>query len=121
MDENVYVAPDGKRYRAVFSGGGCEDCAFGHDMELCRKAPECWAIWLPDDAPAPSVELTSEPPFPGTLRDWFAGMVLQGILVHPPKDDEVRSSTQEYLNAVSGASYLYADAMLQARKEAPNA
>jgi hypothetical protein len=48
-------------------------------------------------------------------------MVLQGILVHPPKDDEVRSSTQEYLNAVSGASYLYADAMLQARKEAPNA
>ena len=43
-----------------------------------------------------------------SLRDWFAGLAMQGLLVH---DDEGVISEAER------DAYLYADAMLKAREE----
>ena len=46
-----------------------------------------------------------------SLRDWFAGMALQGALACP-------ASKGEFADFASD-SYCYADAMLAARKEQP--
>lgn len=45
-----------------------------------------------------------------TIRDWFAGMALQGMMANPSWDSTLRHTVAE--NA-----YGYADAMLDARKE----
>jgi uncharacterized protein YodC (DUF2158 family) len=47
-----------------------------------------------------------------TLRDWFAGMALQGILAHPgiEPDDANRNGSSEL-------AYEFADAMLKARTQ----
>ena len=56
------------------------------------------------------------PAFPGgrahsmTLRDWFAGQALAGMLANP------HTWTEEDLE---GAAYRYADAMLRAREVKP--
>lgn len=44
-----------------------------------------------------------------TLRDWFAGQALQGLLASGPHDINPREYAQD--------SYEYADAMLAARQE----
>lgn len=43
-----------------------------------------------------------------TLRDWFAGVALQGVIV---------ANYQENWNSASAESYKYADAMIAARAE----
>lgn len=51
-----------------------------------------------------------ESPEPGmTLRDWFAGQVLSGFVQRP-------SYTHADADTAAKFSYLYADAMLRARK-----
>lgn len=53
-------------------------------------------------------------PFPGDLRDWFAGQALAGILAGPASRDNV--PTSEWLDAPHFA-YKIADAMLAARSQ----
>lgn len=48
-----------------------------------------------------------------TLRDWFAGMALQGLLAHVIGVQNANGSTIKYAERC----YEYADAMLAARKE----
>jgi len=49
-----------------------------------------------------------------SLRDWFAGRALQGILAQP-----LDSSCSFNPKLCAESSYEYADAMLTARKEQP--
>jgi len=52
-----------------------------------------------------------------SLRDWFAGMALQGIIAkHPPRSGCIEDDQDE--QAFANGAYAYADAMLSARKEA---
>jgi len=56
-----------------------------------------------------------------SLRDWFAGMALQGLLARDiPEDDQTRPEYEtdkiEDLKRLSHASYECADAMLKERK-----
>ena len=44
-----------------------------------------------------------------TLRDWFAGQALAGILANPSRLDSIDNTT--------GGAYTIADAMLMARSE----
>jgi len=62
---------------------------------------------------APNGQLVAGGTYGMSLQDWFAGMALQGIL----------STGWGRENPVAAASlaYEHADAMMQARKEAPNA
>ena len=46
-----------------------------------------------------------------SLRDWFAGQALAGILAHPETNDDIETAAV--------FSYAYADAMLRARKVKP--
>jgi hypothetical protein len=122
MDENVYVAPDGKRYRVeerpgcigchfFITEGGCEESR-NHGRAPCiGRADHRSVIWVPDDAPAPMAELTAEPAFPGTLRDWFAGMALMGWTA---KYAGAGASVSE----IAVSCYHRADAMMNARDEA---
>jgi hypothetical protein len=51
-----------------------------------------------------------------SLRDWFAGMALQGIIACPepaPDADNIKELTLILANA----AYTYADAMIAARKK----
>ena len=50
-----------------------------------------------------------------SLRDWFAGMAIQGLLargIHP----DIEISAQGYRDAAAVESYQQADAMLKARE-----
>jgi len=47
-----------------------------------------------------------------TLRDWFAGQALAGLVFH--NDYGARSDDE-----VANGAYAYADAMIAARKEKP--
>lgn len=49
-----------------------------------------------------------------SLRDWFAGMALQGLLAHVIGVEGANGRASKYAER----SYQYADAMLAARKEA---
>jgi len=133
MDENVYVAPDRKRYRAEKApkAGTCIGCAFvgkSCDGAECRphlRADHRSVIWVPDDAPAPMAELTAEPAFPGTLRDWFAGMALQGFVasafkytVDESSDTATTPAALRLMKDIGTVSYQIADAMMKARDEA---
>ncbi len=53
------------------------------------------------------------------LRDWFAGMALQGMLAHNRNGQGYRPRTleQHWHNAISEEAYELADAMLQAKEE----
>ena len=58
------------------------------------------------------------PPFPGmSLRDWFAGMAMQGVIADSGWEPIVRS---DGITPVSEVAYAIADAMLAARKEQLN-
>ena len=48
--------------------------------------------------------------FPGTLRDWFAGQALTGVLSNS-------NMTFERNNEAAEVAYAVADAMLEARSE----
>ena len=48
-----------------------------------------------------------------SLRDWFAGMALQGLLAHVIGVEGANGRVSKYAER----SYQYADAMLAARKE----
>lgn len=50
-----------------------------------------------------------------TLRDWYAGQVLAGLLASP-NDSAPFSTFEEVARHYSETAYLYADAMLVARK-----
>jgi hypothetical protein len=47
-----------------------------------------------------------------TLRDWFAGQALAGMMAH-------KDSAKWTRNEVAGDCYAYADAMLKAREVKP--
>lgn len=47
-----------------------------------------------------------------SLRDWFAGMILQGMFANPNPDDRIFSMQNPEI-----AAYAYADAMIEARKK----
>ena len=49
-----------------------------------------------------------------SLRDWFAGMALQGLLAHIVGVESANGRASKYADR----AYDYADAMLAARKEA---
>lgn len=50
-----------------------------------------------------------------TLRDWFAGQALIGILANPAREDSENWSWQT--GSLTGDAFMYADAMLEARKQ----
>ena len=54
-----------------------------------------------------------------SLRDWFAGQVVQGFLAHHPHDEgkDPNVSWPDPDIDLAILSYEYADAMLRARKE----
>lgn len=49
-----------------------------------------------------------------TLRDYFAAKALQGAIAHGLFNDE--KSTGDYAEYLSFIAYVYADAMMKARK-----
>lgn len=51
-----------------------------------------------------------------SLRDWFAGQALSGLLACDEAGGEGTSRYPELCDAIAEASYAYADAMLIARK-----
>jgi len=56
-------------------------------------------------------------PQPGmSLRDWFAGMALQGFFACPESSMPCTAADKE---KVTRHCYIYADAMLAAKKEQP--
>ena len=48
-----------------------------------------------------------------TLRDYFAGQALVGILA----DSKIKGGVKSDYDCIATASYLYADAMLKARED----
>lgn len=48
-----------------------------------------------------------------SLRDWFAGMALQGLLAESTGEDI--SCFEDYCQDIADSSYAYADAMLEER------
>jgi hypothetical protein len=70
-----------------------------------------------DGGPAFPVESTSTPWAEGmSLRDWFAGHALAGILANP--NHRIGEITFE---RIGKDAYIFADAMLSARKETDDA
>lgn len=51
-----------------------------------------------------------------TLRDWFAGQALAGILANPNIHKEANALGVPCVNIAVPAAYVAADAMLEARK-----
>lgn len=62
----------------------------------------------PDGGPA----FPQAVPFPGDLRDWFAGMALQGLLAEP-------ANTNANPAQIAAWAYDHADAMLRQRAHDP--
>jgi hypothetical protein len=61
---------------------------------------------------APEYAFPSEVDFGMTLRDWFAGMTLQGILANP---ESLRAKPPLTNAEFAEAAYKAADAMMKAR------
>ena len=61
---------------------------------------------MPNDEPTITAESVKAVPFPGTLRDWFAGMALQVV------------DAAQGPEAMACEAYLIADAMLREREKA---
>lgn len=51
-----------------------------------------------------------------TLRDWFAGQALAGMLAHGPHQDLAVLSSADLCAHIAGGAYDLAAAMLEARK-----
>ena len=69
-----------------------------------------------DGGPAFPVETTSTPYSPGmSLRDWFAGQALAGMLSGP--DSPPAETWEEMVQHISATAYDYADAMIAARSK----
>lgn len=65
------------------------------------------------------------PAFPGTLRDWFAGMALGGLVSSvfnyvsgEAATDPATASALRLMKDIGAVSYQIADAMMKARDEA---
>jgi hypothetical protein len=56
------------------------------------------------------------------LRDWFAGLAMQGLLSNPKLAEEIRKQGGSYSGWIEDSAYSWADAMMKARenKEVPN-
>lgn len=55
--------------------------------------------------------------YPGmSLRDWFAGQALAGLLSHGPHPDLKNMGSDRLSKHIAGAAYQIADAMLAARE-----
>lgn len=54
-----------------------------------------------------------------SLRDWFAGMALQGFLAHP--SDGYMGDDYDWYTEIPKTAYKYADAMLAEREKARGA
>ena len=54
-----------------------------------------------------------------TLRDWFAGQALCGIMSRLPRSDYVAGVNSEDWSFTAGDAYAIADWMLSTRKENP--
>ena len=53
-----------------------------------------------------------------TLRDWFAGMVIQGIFASMPTTTwEPKEKSKDVIEAITKIAFYQADAMVRARKE----
>ena len=50
-----------------------------------------------------------------SLRDWFAGQALNGMLVDPGRMEIPRRSDEEGLRQLAGWAYRFADAMIAKR------
>lgn len=51
-----------------------------------------------------------------TLRDWFAGMVMQATLINPPKMGKEDFKQYIHEGSLAGDAYYIADKMLEARE-----
>jgi hypothetical protein len=50
------------------------------------------------------------------LRDWFAGLAMQGLLANPKLADEIRKQGGAYSGWIEDSAYSWADAMMKARE-----
>ena len=51
-----------------------------------------------------------------TLRDWFAGQALNGLLANPKLADEIRKTGNAYGGWIEQSAYGWADAMLSVKE-----
>jgi hypothetical protein len=54
------------------------------------------------------------------LRDWFAGLAMQGLLANPKLAEEIRKQGGAYSGWIEDSAYSWADAMIKQRKGVPN-
>jgi hypothetical protein len=54
-----------------------------------------------------------------TLRDWFAGQAMQGLLSNPKMLQEIMKNGGAYGGWIESSAWGWADAMLAAREEKP--
>ena len=56
------------------------------------------------------------------LRDWFAGLALQGLLANPKLAEEIRKQGGSFSGWIEDSAYGWADAMMKQRqrKEVPH-
>ena len=52
-----------------------------------------------------------------TIRDYFAAKAMQGLLADPNEVREAEQSVESFAEEIAKGSYIYADAMLEARKQ----
>ena len=50
------------------------------------------------------------------LRDYFAGLAMQGLLANPKLADEIRKQGGAYSDWIEDSAYSWADAMMKARE-----
>jgi hypothetical protein len=50
------------------------------------------------------------------LRDWFAGLAMQGLLANPKLAEEIRKQGGAYSGWIEDSAYAWADAMMKARE-----
>ena len=50
------------------------------------------------------------------LRDWFAGLAMQGLLANPKLAEEIRKQGGAYSGWIEDSAYSWADAMMKQRE-----
>jgi len=50
------------------------------------------------------------------LRDWFAGIAMQGLLANPKLAEEIRKQGGAYSGWIEDSAYSWADAMMKQRE-----